>query len=154
MKTNYTATIDYFNIKDSGRFGKAFEINVKQYLNGGRGNSSKVTLKGKADVHFHGLRLEIKSNCGEINDDFMKNDYIVYTMDNKTAYDEPELAIVVTPKEFINILNNLGLIRTKKATNGYTKTAIQSYSNSKKKTVALANALARCMTLKDWKACH
>ena len=138
-----------FKTSDSGRFGKAFEIRVKQYLNGSKGNSSKVSLRGKHDVQYKGKIYEIKSNCGEINDDIMKNDYIIYSINNSFDYITPELAKVMTPKEFINALNRCGLIREKKTTNGYKVKAIQSYSNSRKKFSSWFNELEQFETLEE-----
>lgn len=141
MKTNANEVLSYFKETDCGRYGKAFEIMVKQYLNGNKGNSGKVSLKGKHDVKHKGKIFEIKSNCGEINDNIMSNDYIIYTMDNKTDYAFPDSAFVFTPSDFVKMFEELGLLREKKTTNGYRVKAIQSYSNSKKKTEALKKAI-------------
>lgn len=147
---NYKETINQFKEKDSGRFGKAFEINVKHYLNGNRGNSDKVSAKGKTDVKYHGYKLEIKSNCGEL-DGIEKNDYIIYSMDNEHDFMTPEQAVVIPADTFREMLEDLGLVRVKKASSGMRKTTIQSYKNSKKKTIALEKALNEFITLKDWK---
>ena len=146
---DFTNTINQFKNTDSGRFGKAFEINVKRYLNGNRGNSGKVSAKGKNDVKSKGLIYEIKSNCGEL-ERIEKNDFIIYSMDNIRDYDKPYNARVINPTDFITMLNNLGLVRTKKSTSGTIKTTIQSYKNSKKKTMLLANALEHYPTLGEW----
>ncbi len=130
---NYTETINQFKDTDCGRYGKAFEINVKQFVNGNRGNSHKVSAKGKTDFQFKGKRFEIKSNCGEL-DGIEKNDYVVYTMDNINEYDKPEHALVFTPDKFVQAVEECGLVRTKKSTAGTMKTTIQSYKNSKKKS--------------------
>ena len=134
-------TLGYFKETDCGRYGKTFEIMVKQYLNGNKGNSNKVSLKGKHDVKHKGKIFEIKSNCGEINDNIMSNDYIIYTMDNKTDYAYPDCAYVFTPSDFVKMFEELGLLRDKKTTSGHKVKAIQSYSNSKKKTQALKKAI-------------
>lgn len=146
--TNYNETINRFKETDCGKFGKAFEINVKHYLNGNRGNSDTVSAKGKTDCTHKGNKFEIKSNCGEL-DGIEKNDYIIYTMDNKNDFDKPQNAKVIPPKDFLSLLNNLGLVRTKKSTNGYMKTTIQSYANSKKKYNGLAEALSGYPTLEQ-----
>lgn len=154
MEKNYMETINNFKTTDSGRFGKAFEINVKNFLNGKKGNSDIVSGKGKTDVHFHGVKYEIKSNCGEINKGMEKNGYIIYTMDSETDYCQPGQAFVIPAGEFVEMIKKLGLMRTKKSTNGELKTTIQTYRNSKKKTLALALALAQYPTLNEWKAAH
>ena len=148
------ATIDEFKATDSGKYGKCFELNVKRFLNGNRGNVEHVSSKNHADVHFHGLRLEIKSNCGEINDDIMRNDYIIYTPMSEHDYVNPEQAKVITPDLFIATLMSLGLLRKKTSTNGAERTTIQSYKNSKRKTAAWLAALSQFETLEQFKAEH
>lgn len=150
--TNYTNTINQFKETDCGRYGKAFEINVKHFLNGNRGNANKVSAKGKTDVQSKGIKYEVKSNCGEINEDILKNDYIIYTPDNKTDFEHPERAFVIPTQAFVDMFHALGLVRTKKSTNGQLKTTIQSYRNSKRKTMALFNALEQYSRLGDWVA--
>lgn len=150
--TNYTNTINQFKTTDCGRYGKAFEINVKHFLNGNRGNSNRVSAKGKTDVQNKGIKYEVKSNCGEINDDILKNDYIIYTPDNKTDFEHPEQAFVIPAQAFVDMFHELGLVRTKKSTNGQLKTTIQSYRNSRRKTTMLYETLARYTTLKQWVA--
>lgn len=150
MTINYTNTINQFKTTDCGRYGKAFEINVKHFLNGNRGNANKVSAKGKTDVQNKGIKYEVKSNCGEINDDILKNDYIIYTPDNMTDFEQPEQAFVIPAQAFVDMFQALGLVRTKKSTNGQLKTSIQSYRNSKRKTEMLFNALAQYSTLGEW----
>lgn len=149
MRFNYKETIEQFKTTDSGRFGKAFEINTKHYLNGNRGNSDKVSAKGKTDVTYHGFKCEIKSNCGELNA-IEKNTVVIYSMDNEHDYITPERSNVIPANEFCELFEKLGLVRTKKATSGVKKTTIQSYKNSKRKTAALAAALAEYPTLAEW----
>ena len=152
MTTNYANTINQFKTTDCGRYGKAFEINVKHFLNGNRGNANKVSAKGKTDVQNKGIKYEVKSNCGEINDDILKNDYIIYTPDNKSDYATPERAFVIPAQAFVDMFYSLGLVRVKKSTGGYFKTTIQSYNNSKRKTEMLFNALAQYSRLGEWVA--
>ena len=152
MTINYTNTINQFKATDCGRYGKAFEINVKHFLNGNRGNANRVSAKGKTDVQNKGIKYEVKSNCGEINEDILKNDYIIYTPDNRTDFEHPEQAFVIPAHDFVTMFNQLGLVRTKKSTNGQLKTTIQSYNNSKRKTEMLFNALAQYSRLGEWVA--
>lgn len=149
MTFDYNVTIEQFKNTDCGRYGKAFEINVKHFLNGNKGNSDIVSRKGKTDVQFHGLKLEIKSNCGEL-DGIEKNDFIIYSMDNESDYIQPEHAVVIPASEFMALFEELGLVRVKKATSGVKKTTIQSYKNSKKKKAALRIALDNYITLAEW----
>lgn len=149
MKKMEMVGIDNFKPNDSGKYGKAFEINVKLTLNGNRGNSGRVSAKGKIDVQYKGKKLEIKSNCGEL-EKIAKNDFVIYTMDNERDFQSPERASVIPADEFFQMMESLGLVREKKTTGGYIKTTIQTYKNSKKKTAALATALANYPTLGDW----
>ena len=150
--TDTEKTLYEFKDTDAGKYGKAFEINVKHYLNGNRGNANKVSAKGKTDVQNKGIKYEIKSNCGEINDDILKNDFIIYTPNNVDDYSEVQRAYVIPAEDFVTMFNDLGLVRTKKSTNGQLKTTIQSYRNSKRKTQMLFNALAQYSTLGEWVA--
>ena len=148
--TDAEKTLYDFKSTDAGKYGKAFEINVKHYLNGNRGNVNKVSAKGKTDVQNKGIKYEVKSNCGEINEDILKNDFIIYTPDNVADYAEVQRAFVIPANDFVTMFNELGLVRTKKSTNGQLKTSIQSYRNSKRKTTMLYEALARYTTLEQW----
>lgn len=148
--TDAETTLYEFKTTDAGKYGKAFEINVKHFLNGNRGNANKVSAKGKTDVQNKGIKYEVKSNCGEINEDILRNDFIIYTPDNVADYAEVQRAFVVPANDFVAMFHELGLVRTKKSTNGQLKTTIQSYRNSKRKTTMLYEALARYTTLGQW----
>lgn len=143
----------YFKDTDSGKNGKIWEIVTKLYLNGYKGNSCIVSPKGKVDVTYKGNKLEIKSNCGQLDMESLFNmDYVCYTMYSEIDIYNPERGKVATPAEWYNMMDNIGLIRqAKKDRNGVRNTAIQSYKNSKKKTVQLANNLDEYITIKDWK---
>lgn len=149
---NYNETIGQFKDSDSGKFGKALEINVKHFLNGNKGNTDRVSAKGKIDVTSKGVKYEVKSNCGEINDNILTNDFIIYTYDNRKHWNKPEQCHVIPAAEFVKELEQLGLIRAKKSTNGQLKKTIQSYANSKKKLTAWANVVDSYPTLADLRA--
>ena len=149
---NFNETINQFKTSDSGRFGKALEINVKHFLNGNKGNTDRVSAKGKIDVTSKGVKYEVKSNCGEINDNILNNDFIIYTHDNRTYWNKPEQCHVIPAADFVKELERLGLIRTKKSTNGQLKKTIQSYANSKRKLTAWANVVNSYPTLTDLRA--
>ena len=145
----YEATLYRFKATDSGRFGKAFEINCKRLINGKRGNSDRVAAKGKVDMTNKGVKYEIKSNCGELTA-ISRNKYIIYTYDNRRDYAEPQNARVIPSADFIAILEDCGLIRQKKTTNCALVTAIQSYKNSKRKSAMLAEMVDRYPTVAEW----
>lgn len=146
---SYDATIYMFKVTDSGRFGKAFEINAKRYINGNRGNSRKVATKGKTDMQNHGIKYEIKSNCGELNA-IEKNQYIIYTYDNRADWNHPENAHVIPSAEFMDILDKCGLIREKRTSNCSMVKAIQSYKNSKRKTAMFTAMVDEYPTVAEW----
>lgn len=140
-----------FSEKDSGRMGKIYEIVTKLYLNGYRGNSCIVSSKGKVDVIYKGKKMEVKSNCGELDDILKRNcDGVIYTMSNKEMVFTPENGRVFTADDFIETIEVLDLVREKRSSSGYMRTTIQSYANSKKKATRLANALSERPTLEEW----
>lgn len=150
---NYDSIINNYKPTDCGRWGKAFEINVKRYLNGNRGNAGKVSAKGKNDLQYHGKILEVKSNCGSFLPNIVKNDFIVYTYDAKNDWNTPSQARVIPTSEFLAGLEELGLLRTaKKSTNCQLTMAIQSYANSNKKMALWAGFIDKYPTLEQWKA--
>lgn len=145
--------LTFFSDKDSGRFGKVYEIVTKLYLNGYKGNSCIVSAKGKVDVTFRGQKVEIKSNCGQIAPDFMRNNLVIYSMDNEKDVANPANGKVMTPDAFMYLMDTeLGLIRYhKKSTANTFGVAIQSYKNSNKKSSALAIKLLGCKTVAELK---
>ncbi len=140
----------FFKESDCGKYGKIFEIIIKLYLNGYRGNSCIVSPKGKVDVTYKGKRIEVKSNCGEL-DDIRKSEYVVYTMDNEAEVNTPQYARVLPVDSFMYVLESINLIRTK-TNKGYVKTTIQSYKNSKKRSALFENLLVTAsQPLENWK---
>ena len=140
-----------FNPKDSGRYGKIFEIVVKLYLNGYKGNSCIVSAKGKVDVTYKGEKIEVKSNCGELDD--IKAKTMIYTMENTIDVYQPGRAVVITTEKFFGVLESENLIKVTKKTSGYTKHNIQTYRNSKRRYTKFENGLMMEMLdeLADWK---
>lgn len=82
----------------------------------------------------------------------MTNDFIIYSYDNKTDWNTPGNCHIIPTIDFINELKKLGMMRTKKSTNGQLKTTIQSYANSKKKLAAWVEAVNQYPTLADLRA--
>lgn len=148
--SEYEKVLYHFKDSDSGKYGKAFEMNCKNLVNGNRGNAGKVSAKGKTDMQNNHIKYEIKSNCGEIADNITKNVYVIYTANNRDDYATPQNAYVIPSEDFVDIIENLGLMRTKKTTNGYTVKAIQTYSNSKRKKTALVKAISQYPTVGEW----
>ena len=148
------------NEKDSGKFGKAFEIAVKVYMNGLRGNSKTVAsaiLKNHVrgtDVQWKKDLYEVKSNCGELDDIYLhKCKYVIYTPDNEIDCFNPGNAYVIPVHDFIASVENCGLKRVKLSSSGHVKTTIQTYRNSKKKTNLWYATLEQFPTLREWVNC-
>lgn len=141
----------FFKSTDCGKYGKMFEIMIKLYLNGYKGNSCIVSAKGKVDVTWKGHKIEVKSNCGEL-DDVTKSDYVIYTYDNECDVAFPSDARITTADNFIDSLSELNLIRMKKTTSGYIKRTIQSYKNSKKKFTAWTDTVDRWLKVEQVKS--
>lgn len=141
----------FFADKDCGKYGKIFEIMTKLYLNGYRGNSCIVSPKGKVDVIWKGHKIEVKSNCGELTD-VTKSEYVIYTYDSQTDIAFPHDGRITTVDNFLNSLDELNMIRTKKTTNGYIKTTIQTYKNSNKKCKAWTGKVDRWLKIADVKS--
>lgn len=141
----------FFKSTDCGKYGKMFEIMIKLYLNGYKGNSCIVSARGKVDVTWQGHKIEVKSNCGEL-DDVTKSDYVIYTYDNQCDVAFPNEARITTTNNFIDSLSELNLIRMKKTTGGYIKRTIQSYKNSKKKFTAWTNTVDRWLKIEQVKS--
>lgn len=158
---------------DNGNNGKALEILVKLALN--NFNFSGVSKNGRVDTIKNGVKYEIKTNCGElatldengeiIKSSLLKSDYIIYSMDysfdNNATFldilDDVLFSFYVIPvTDFMEILKDNGLLRTKKSTYAIRnnlsyndRLTIQSYKNSKKKYDAFFHALANYPILFD-----
>ena len=141
----------YLDGKDSGKWGKIFEIVTKLYLIGYRGNSCIISPQGNVDVIFMGRKIEIKTNCGYI-EDMRRSALVIYTMDNRNMVYSPEKATIFMAGDFWDMLEELGLKRMRADRNGVERLAIQSYNNSKKKTRLLTEALAKQATVEEFKA--
>lgn len=132
---------------DSGASGKAFEIAVKLYLNNAIRTKNAIASKGKTDTTYHKHSIEIKSGCGTL-DNITKSEFVIYSPDSVI-----ENAMVFTSKMFVEIVNACGLVRSKKMTDGTTKTTIQSFKNSNKKNAMFREMLATYgISLEEFKA--
>lgn len=114
--------------------GNAFEIACKQVMNGNKFKG--VSKANGTDAKSKGYKYEIKTNCGGLNN-IEKNDFVIYAIIEKGDEITTEFAsnqsFVIPANEFMEGLNELGLIRTKDGN----RTTIQSFKNSKKKYEAL-----------------
>lgn len=150
-----------YKTTDSGKFGKAIEISIKEYFN--RKNTN-VSSAGKTDFIKARKHYEIKTGAGElglIDSRLVKGSslvlYVPVVYGDGTI--EEQEGFFLTRDMFLQTIEQAGLMRTKKATNGTMKTTIQTFWNvkenkphSKKAYERLIDALyENCeMTLEEW----
>lgn len=132
------------NSTDSGRKGKAFEgvckIALNKYIRG-----LKVVTSNRQDYDFlhSGFKFEAKTGCGEL-DTLIKHceaNHNIIVIYSPTASWGNHYYIKVS--DFLSGLNEIGLIRSKTSTRGKQIKAIQSFKNSRKKTIELYDMLER-----------
>lgn len=151
---------EMYKDSDSGAMGKTLERDLKVLL----GQADKVASPSKADFRKRYKYGEIKTGAGELGELGGKlikgSSFVVYVpvVDMEKPVEKQE-GFVLDRVTFIELLNELGLIRTKKSTSGAMKVTIQTFWNHKagkptsiKKYNALLDALyERCAyTLEEW----
>ena len=132
MKDNNNLTIrfDSYKAEDSGRWGKAMERAPKARF----GMKDKVAAPGRMDFRRARVNYEIKTGAGEI-DGLLKSRlrYVLYVpvvCEDKGEAEQEGFLLEREP--FLEILDNLGLIRTKISTAGQEKVTIQTFWNHSK----------------------
>ena len=145
---------------DCGAMGKTFERDLKVLF----GQADKVASPGKADLRRRYKYVECKTNAGELGEvggKLIKGSSLVLYVPvvNMELPVEKQEGFLIDRVVFLETLEELELIRTKKSTSGKMKTTIQTIWNYKqnkphslKKYNALLDALyERCeMTLEEW----
>jgi hypothetical protein len=151
---------EMYKASDDGAMGKTFERDLKVLL----GQADKVASPGKADFRKRYKYGEIKTGAGELGELGGKlikgSSFVIYVpvvdMDKPV---EKQEGFVLDRVTFIELLEGLGLIRTKKSTSGAMKVTIQTFWNHKagkptsvKKYNALLDALYEKSeyTLEEW----
>ena len=123
---------------NNGAGGNAFEVACKQVLYGNRFKG--ISKANGTDAKSNGYMYEVKTNCGGLNG-IEKNDFVIYAIIEQGDIITTEFAqvnsFVIPANEFMEGLNELGLIRTKDGN----RITIQSFKNSKKKYEALLDWL-------------
>lgn len=151
---------------NSGNAGRTAELAVKLALNNYRG-AKGVTGATRKDTFktLDGIvtSFEIKSGCGVLanideNGNYygtmLKSEYVIYIPEYNPLLPVTIQAYVLLVQDFIEILQEVGLIRLKMSgaqyNNGqrkegafYDRLTIQTFNNSKKKTAQLYDALNR-----------
>lgn len=149
--TNYS-----YKATDSGMMGKTFERDLKAAFN----QKATVAKQGKIDFRRARKCYEVKTGAGEL--DYILHSsikYVVYVpVVDMTAEVTRQEGFVMERAAFIDCLNAVGLIRSKRSTAGEMKTTIQTFWNAKQnkphgaKLFALLDLLyENClMTLEDY----
>jgi hypothetical protein len=131
--------------KDNCAAGNAFEIAVKQVMNG---NKFKGVSKAKNDATKNGFTYEIKSNCGSI-DNIVKADFVIYAIIEKTdIIDEGfvlNYANVIPAGDFIEYLENDNLVKM----NGHRR-MIQNFKTSQKRRAKFEEFLWEYPSLQEY----
>lgn len=122
--TNYN-----YKITDSGMMGKTFERDLKAAFD----QKAVVSKQGKIDFRRARKCYEVKTGAGEL--DYLLNSsikYVVYVpvVDMGEAVTRQE-GFVMERATFIDCLDSVGLIRSKRSTAGEMKTTIQTFWNAK-----------------------
>ncbi len=142
-----------------GAAGYSFQGEVGVYLGFVRGQLGhrKNSSDNRCDFIAHGLCLEVKHNCSNLDILYSKKkvDYVCYCPDYIPGDKVELVSYVMSKANFITVLETAGLVRkAKKATDGTTHIAMQSYKNSKKKYNLFLDLLEEYneMSLADYKA--
>lgn len=149
-------SFDSYKATDCGKWGKAFERANKEHF----GQADKVSKQGTVDSRRKGKCFEDKTGAGEL--DFLyrsKVKYVKYVPvvaeGVAVCYQE---GFIFDRVEFLTMLEELGLVRSKVSTSGQEKVTIQTFWNHSKnkphgkKYFALIDACyERCiMTLEEY----
>ena len=130
------------NAQDDGRNGKAFEGFCKiadcGYI---RGNNVVTSNKKPFDATLRTIMVEYKTGCGELDtliEHYINHDRVLVCYSPMADIND---RYWLTVEDFIHGLSLIGLIRKKKSSRGKEVTAIQSFKNSRKKTMELYDML-------------
>ena len=131
----------YTNTADDGRFGRNFEVDMRQYL---KSVFERVHHMDKSDVSIkRGVTLECKTGCGWLvspfttdiceADDVLENGfkmrratYVAYVPKYDESVDLSEVRIL-TQAQFLSIFRDAKKLRVKRSSDGVYGIAIQSY---------------------------
>ena len=160
------------NTIDCGRYGRGYEVRVRNYLTG---KIERVHAQGDTDIRHARRSIEVKSSaCWLLNPvfdseeslrDYLKSTsrpitratYIVYAPITKNENGEPfehveNISYVFTQKNFLQCLQNAGMLQVKKRKNLY-GLAIKQFYQSAKSEQKMLDALdaSDYMTLAEFK---
>lgn len=123
-------TFGYYKESDCGKWGKALESSIKLYF----GRKPTVSKQGKIDFIKNRKYFEIKSGAGEL--DYLiksKVKFVVFVpvVNEELPIDKQE-GFILKRTDFLDMLNSIGLVRSKISTAGTEKVTIQTYWNHSK----------------------
>lgn len=152
MTNANTAAASYEqNIIDKGRYGRGYEVRVRQYLTG---KVERVHAQGDTDIRHARRSIEVKSSaCWLVNPVFESEEsllgylkstsrpitratYIVYapitTDEQGNSFERVEnISYVFTQKNFLQCLQSAGMLQIKKRKNLYGLAVKQFYQSAK-----------------------
>lgn len=118
-----------YKASDSGKAGKTFERDLKAAFD----QKAVVAKQGKIDFRRDRKCYELKTGAGEL--DYLLRSrirYVVYVpVVDMTLPIERQEGFIVERDTFLNLLDELGLIRSKAATCGAERITIQTFWNAK-----------------------
>lgn len=109
--TNIMYYLVFFtNEKDTGAYGKAYELAVREYLSGRK--QKAVKSQGKTDAYFSfnvdgkkkTVTVEIKTACGEI-DTADRSQFIIYCPEVQHTENAEDQGFVFTRSEWVDFVN-------------------------------------------------
>lgn len=153
---NLSEVFESYQVEDSGRWGKAAERGLKRHYS----MRDKVARPGLVDFRRNRTCYEVKTGAGEVKallNSRIKFVLYIPVVDEARAEDAQE-GFLVDREVFLQILDNLGLLRRKVTTRGTETISIQTFWNHKtgkphgRKYYALLDALYEesIMTLEEF----
>lgn len=123
-------SFEEYKATDCGRWGKAFERANKNHFN----QKDKISKQGAVDSRRRGKCFEDKTGAGEL--DFLyrsKVKYVKYVpvVDENVAECYQE-GFIFEREVFLNMLEDIGLVRSKISTSGQERITIQTFWNHSK----------------------
>ena len=119
-----------YKVEDSGKMGKTFERDLKALFS----QKAIVAKQGKIDFRRDRKCYEVKTGAGEL-DYLLKSSikFVVYVpvVHMDLPIDAQE-GFILNRADFLQILEEVGLIREKTSTAGAHKVTIQTFWNNKK----------------------
>ncbi len=148
------------NIIDKGRYGRGYEVRVREYLTG---RTERVHAQGDTDIRFAHRSIEVKSSaCWLLNPVFdspeslqkylddtarpiTRATYIIYAPITKDEEGRPferveNISYVFTQKTFLQCLQNANMLQIKKRKNLF-GLAVKQFYQSRKAEQMLFDAL-------------